>query len=332
MTELMKQASKEQLQDSFGRPITYVRVSVTDRCNLRCQYCMPEEGVPRKTHHDILRFEEMMPILSALSEMGIEKVRITGGEPLIRRGILDFAAQISSLPGIRTRSLTTNGTFLKDYAKPLKEAGITGLNISLDTLDPDKYHSLTRVGELKDVLEGLELALALGFESIKINAVLAKGFNDDEIPNLAALTKKYPIDVRFIELMPIGGCAGWAERHFMPSSEVEQLLPEIEPLKDEEIDPSSPARYFKLPDGLGRIGLIDPVSCSFCAYCNRVRLTADGKLKSCLHSDDETDLTPFLHDREALNQAIRDGVSRKQKEHHLYQQDSIHRDMVQIGG
>jgi cyclic pyranopterin phosphate synthase len=318
------------MKDGYGREISYARISVTDRCNLRCLYCMPEEGVSKKEHNDILRFEELFSIVEVLESLGINKIRITGGEPLVRRGIIDFIRKITQLKGIKKCAITTNAVLLDNYAQGLFDAGVTGINISLDTLNPDKYREITRGGNLETVLKGIEHAVNLGFESIKINSVLAKGYNDDEIKNLAELSKIYPVDVRFIELMPMGGCARWSAEHFMPSSEIIRLLPELSPVENE--DKSSPAHYYKLPNAIGKVGIINPISCKFCDKCNRIRITADGKIKSCLHSDDEVDLKPCLGDKLKIKNAVEYAIYNKQKEHHLEDKESIHRDMVRIGG
>ncbi len=268
--------------DSFGRNITYLRLSVTELCNLRCRYCMPEDGVPKRSHEEMLTEEEMVMAVSAAASLGIEKLRITGGEPLVKKNILSICEKTASVPGIRETCVTTNGVLLPKLALPLKNAGIRRVNISLDTLDRRKYAQMARRDEFDAAVAGLEAALAAGFERVKVNAVLIGGFNDDEIPALAELTRRYPLDVRFIELMPM--CAGDFKREaFISGDTVVRKLPE---LVAEEPD-GTVARLYRLPGALGSVGIISPLSCNFCDRCDRIRLTADGRLKPCLHSPAE---------------------------------------------
>ena len=269
--------------DSYGREITYLRLSVTERCNLRCRYCMPEDGICKKSHDAMLTEEEMIHAVEAAASLGIQKLRITGGEPLIKKNILSICRKAAAVEGIEEVCLTTNGTLLPQYANALKAAGVSRVNISLDTLDPQKYAHITRWGTLDQAMNGLHAALDAGFEKIKINAVLIGGFNDDEIVPLAELTKQYPVDVRFIELMPIQDHDEFGEGAFIPCKQVVQQLPEALSLPRTE----GVAQLYRLPGALGNIGLISPVSRHFCASCNRIRLTADGKLKPCLHSEQE---------------------------------------------
>lgn len=272
--------------DTFKRNINYMRVSVTELCNLRCRYCMPEDGVCKKTHDEMLSEDELVTAVSAAASIGIRKIRITGGEPLVKRNIVSICKRISSIDGIDEVCLTTNGINLDTLAEPLKEAGVNRINISLDTLDPDKFAYITRIGKLEDALKGIKAALETGFEKIKLNAVLIGGFNDDEIPSLAGLTKIWPVDMRFIEMMPMYDSGDFGPESFIPYTIVTDLLPElVEQKKD-----GSVAKLYKLPGGQGNIGLISPVSDHFCAECNRIRLTADGKVKPCLHSSAEYSL------------------------------------------
>jgi cyclic pyranopterin phosphate synthase len=268
--------------DKFGREITYLRLSVTDLCNLRCRYCMPEEGVPKKDHAAMLTEDEMILAVEAAASLGITKLRITGGEPLVKKNILSICRRAARVPGIREVCMTTNGIRLPELAVPLREAGVRRLNISLDTLDPDKYAQITRCGALSDALAGIHAALGAGFEKIKLNAVLIGGFNDDEIEEMAKLTLRYPLDMRFIELMPMGA-SGFGKEAYLPYTEVLRRLPELMPLPGE----GGAAKLYRLPGALGNVGLISPVSAHFCSGCNRLRLTADGKLKPCLHSSAE---------------------------------------------
>ena len=286
------------MKDQFGRKINYLRISVTDLCNLRCIYCMPKEGIPKIQHEDILSVEEIEEIVKVFVKLGVNKIRLTGGEPLVRKGILDIVERIGKLEGIRDFAMTTNGLLLKEYAKDLRALGLKRVNISLDTLDDKKYSSITRIGSLQRVMKGIEAAKEVGLTPIKINTVLVGGFNDDEIEDLVRLTEKEEIDVRFIELMPIGEAIKLKADHFLSNEIVLQRVPNL--IKIDGEDPSSPAVYYKLPNGKGKIGLINPVSCKFCKNCNRVRLTSQGKLKLCLHSDVEIDLREALRRGQAI--------------------------------
>lgn len=270
--------------DNYGRSIDYLRISITDLCNLRCRYCMPETGIAKQSHHDILSLEEIADVARAAAELGIRKIRITGGEPLVRRGMLDLCRQISAISGIEELAITTNGVLLSSMAEDLKAAGVSRVNISIDSLDAKKYAHLTRGGDIKQVLEGIRKAASIGLSPIKLNIVLIAGFNDDEIEDFVALTERYNIEVRFIELMPIGEGIGYWESGYLPNETVLAKVPELVSV---ESGSSGVATLYKLPDGPGRVGLINPISCSFCESCNRLRLTADGKLKPCLHSNTE---------------------------------------------
>ena len=271
------------MKDIFGREIYYLRLSVTERCNLRCRYCMPEDGICKKDHADMLTEDEMILAVQAAASLGFRKLRITGGEPLVKKNILSICARASAVEGIEEVCLTTNGILLPQMAKPLREAGVHRVNISLDTLNPEKYAHITRRDNLEAALAGIESAIDAGFSRIKINTVLIGGFNDDEVQELAMLTVRYPVDVRFIELMPMGDHGKFGQNSMIPCDTVLTRLPELEPVRAD----GGVARLFRLPDAQGNIGLISPVSSHFCAECNRIRLTADGKLKPCLHSSEE---------------------------------------------
>ena len=270
------------MKDAFGREINYLRLSVTELCNLRCRYCMPEEGVCKLRHEDLLTEEEMLMAVRAAAGLGITKVRVTGGEPLTKPNILSICRGVAHTSGIRETALTTNAFRLPELAKPLREAGVSRINISLDTLNAEKYACMTRRGRLEDALRGIDAALNAGFAQVKINVVLIGGFNDDEVPALAALTKQWPVDVRFIELMPMPGNQSFGPDSYLPVASVLDALPEAAPETEDGV-----ARLYRLPGALGRIGLISPISQHFCGSCNRIRLTADGKLKPCLHSAEE---------------------------------------------
>ena len=269
--------------DNLGRNITYLRVSLTDKCNLRCRYCMPEEGVCKRSHHEMMTEDEIVTAVKAAASLGIHKVRLTGGEPLVKKNVVSVCRRVAAVEGIREVCLTTNGIMLPELGRQLKEAGLNRINLSLDTLDPDKYAYITRIGKLEQFQKGLESALEAGFEKIKINAVLIGGFNDDEIEDLAGLTMKYPVDMRFIELMPIRDHDEFGESAYVPYSRVLEKLPQAVPVPRD----GGVAKLYRLPGAKGNIGLISPISAHFCGECNRIRLTADGKLKPCLHSADE---------------------------------------------
>ena len=269
--------------DQFGRRINYLRLSVTDKCDLRCRYCMPAEGICKKNHADMLTEDEMIAAVEAAASLGITKLRITGGEPLVKKNILSICRRAAAVEGIRDLALTTNGLRLPQMASALRDAGVKRLNISLDTLDPEKYAYITRLGSLDRFREGLEAAFRAGFEKIKLNAVLIGGFNDDEIEAMAALTLQYPLDVRFIELMPMGDSGEFGPDAYLPYDHVLRKLPQAVPVEGD----GGVAKCFRLPGALGNIGLISPVSAHFCGTCNRIRITADGKVKPCLHSADE---------------------------------------------
>ena len=288
--------------DRSGRDITYLRISVTDKCNLRCRYCMPAEGVCKKEHKDMLTEDELITAVEAAAALGIRKVRITGGEPLVKKNILSICRRTAAVPGIEEVCLTTNGTALPRLAEALREAGVHRLNLSLDTLDPEKFAYMTRTGKLEDFFAGLEAALKAGFDKIKINAVLIGGFNDDEIPALAELTLRYPVDVRFIELMPMYDGGDFGPEAYIPCQTVLAKLPGAVPVESD----GGVARLYRLPNAKGNIGLISPVSAHFCGSCNRIRLTADGKLKPCLHACEEISIKGLDFDsmKAVLEQAI----------------------------
>lgn len=315
--------------DQFGRSITYLRLSVTELCNLRCRYCMPAEGVCKKSHADMLTEDEMILAVEAAASLGITKLRITGGEPLVKKNILSICRRAAAVPGIQEVCLTTNGILLPQLAKPLREAGVRRLNLSLDTLEPDRYAYITRIGRIEDFWKGFHAALDAGFDKIKLNAVLVGGFNDDEIVPLAELTKQYPVDMRFIEMMPMCDSARFGPDAYIPFTRVLEALPEAQPVpKDGGV-----AKLYRLPGAKGNIGLISPVSAHFCGDCNRIRLTADGKVKPCLHSNAEYPLKGL--DSEGMRVQLEKAIWGKPKWHGDL--DAAHhsgagRNMNQIGG
>lgn len=315
--------------DSLGRNITYLRISVTDKCNLRCRYCMPADGVCKKAHADMLTEEEFITAVEAAAAIGITKVRITGGEPLVKKNIVSICRRTAAVEGIREVCLTTNGILLPELAKPLKEAGVRRLNLSLDTLDDEKYAYITRIGRLEDFRAGLDAAMGAGFEKIKINAVLIGGFNEDEIVPLAELTRQFPVDVRFIEMMPMYDSGDFDGSAFIPCTKVLETLPEAVPVEHD----GGVAKLYRLPGAKGNIGLISPVSAHFCGECNRIRMTADGKVKPCLHAAEEYSIKGL--DFEGMKQVLQNAIRNKPAWHGDL--DALHRsqsgrNMNQIGG
>ena len=314
--------------DQFGRSIDYLRISVTDRCDFRCRYCMPENGISKRTHADILRLEEIAEIADAAVSLGIRKIRLTGGEPLVRKGIETLCGKLKENPDLKELAITTNGALLSEKAQILKDSGVDRLNISLDTLREDRFRSITRCGELSNTLSGLDAAEKAGFRGTKINAVLIGGFNDDEFKDLVELTRNRDLTVRFIELMPIGEAAHWPSNTFLDAGTVPEQVPELQPLGSD-----GTAELYQLPGAVGKVGLIRPLSHSFCGSCSRIRLTADGMLKPCLHSDREIPLRG-LHGEELLS-ALKEGIYRKPARHYI-DRDGISgtgsRYMNEIGG
>ena len=313
------------MKDRCAREITYLRISVTDRCNYRCRYCMPEEGVAKHTHSEVCSFEELRDMAAAAVQCGVRKIRITGGEPLVRRGIVDFCQMLRELEGVEELCLTTNGSLLPELAAPLRAAGVDRLNISLDTLRPERFHAITRRGTLAEVWQGIEAAQAAGFEPLKLNCVLLGGVNEDEISDFVELTREKTWQVRFIERMPMGVCADYGSR--LPAQTVLEKCPALEKIGEEGV-----AALYRLPDGRGTVGLITPLSHEFCGACSRIRITADGRLKPCLHSDAEIVLRGLSG--EALEAAIRRGILSKPARHHLNAEGvtETHRAMNEIGG
>ena len=313
------------MKDRFGRNITYLRISVTDLCNLRCKYCMPESGVKSLCHSDILSIEEIVEIVKVASKNGIKKIRLTGGEPLVRRGFINLCKQISKIDEIEDIAITTNGVYLKSMADELFENKVRRINFSLDTLVKEKYNDITRRNDFDKTMESLFYVIKKGFK-VKINVVLIGGFNDDEIQDFVNLANKYDLEVRFIELMQIGETANWSKDKFVSNKIVLEKVPEL------EFDGvSGVAKIYKIKGQKGRIGLISPISCSFCEDCNRIRLTSDGKLKPCLHSRDEINLKGLSG--EELEEVFKKGIYEKPEKHHLEDGKSESaRDMNKIGG
>jgi len=311
--------------DAFNRPISYLRVSVTDRCNLRCIYCMPPEGIPWRPHREILRYEEIERVVRAAASLGISKVRLTGGEPLVRLGIAYLVRLIAAVPGVDDLAITTNGSLLVDHAEELASAGLKRVNVSLDTLKPERYSRITRLGDLSNVLEGIAAAERAGLRPLKINSVVARGMNDDEVLDFARLTLEREWHIRFIEIMPLGqwqGVDGEWENSIVTAAEMRQRIEtDLGPLEPVRASMGNgPARYYRLPGALGTIGFISPVSGHFCYQCNRLRLTADGRLRPCLLSDYEIDLRTALRRGAGvaeIRELIIHSIVTKPERHHL---------------
>jgi len=306
------------LSDSFQRPIDYLRISVTDRCNLRCIYCMPTEGIDLLPHEDILSYEEIYRVAQAAAELGIKKVRITGGEPLVRIGLSSLIRMLSQIDTIDDIALTTNGTLLAQYAAELKAAGLRRVNISLDTLKAEKFRQITRGGNLDDVRTGIAAATAAGLNPIKINVVVMAGINDDELLDFAHKTVADGWHVRFIEHMPFN--REMAHTSFVSVNEIRERLAVLGELEPCTFKGNGPAKYYRLPQGKGTIGFITPISEHFCFNCNRLRLTADGKLRPCLLSEQEIDVRQSLRrgiSAEELKKLIKKAVDSKPRQHKL---------------
>ena len=317
------------MKDTFKREITYLRISLTDLCNLRCTYCMPPEGVKKCEHRAILSLEEIEEIAREAAALGVRKIRLTGGEPLVRRGMTALCRKLRAIPELEELTVTTNGILLPGLAAELKAAGVDRVNISLDTLDPEKYRRITRTGSLEDALAGIQAAKEAGLTPLKLNCVLIGGFNDDEIPALASLTQEESVEVRFIELMPIGDTAGFGPEAYLPCEAVLERLPRLERLPEN----GGVAERYRLPGAAGAVGLIRPLSRCFCARCNRIRLTADGRLKPCLHSREEIPVRG-LHG-EALRRQLEKAILHKPEQHGALSarfRSETDRNMNQIGG
>lgn len=322
------------MQDQFNRNIEYLRISVTDRCNLRCRYCMPAEGIQWMPHDSILSFEEILRLIKISIRFGFRRFRITGGEPLVRKGILPFLEQAAQIPGVDDLMLTTNGILLAEYAFDLMRVGVQRVNVSLDTLDPERFRYITRGGDVNQVLQGIFRSLEAGLHPVKINVVVSRSQNFEELPKLTELARNYPLHVRFIELMPIGASDDRSD--FVPIAEMQKLL-DIQDVKaTDDVQGGGPAEYYRPTGFQGTVGFISALSRHFCHTCNRVRLTADGKLRPCLHSSYEVDL------RQALRSGAKDaevadlfakGVWLKPAQHHMNEQEwQDKRLMSQIGG
>ena len=324
-----------ELTDSYGRTINYLRISVTDRCNMRCVYCMPADGIPFIDHNTILSYEDMLRIAETAVAVGIEKIRVTGGEPLVRRGILPFLTKLAAIPGLRQLVLTTNGLLLDEMAESLRRAGVQRLNISLDSLRPETFAAVTRGADLNRVLAGIDAAERAGFP-IKINMVVMRGVNDQEVLDFAAMTLEKPVTVRFIEYMPAIRSNDWQSLVVPGETILERIGARFSMTRLERETAAGPAKIFRIDGATGTIGVITPVSGHFCGECNRIRVTSVGRARSCLFSDAEYDLKPILAsgDREALTEALRSVVARKPVRHFFSEEDPQHTPftMAAIGG
>jgi cyclic pyranopterin phosphate synthase len=313
------------LTDGYGRKITYLRISVTDRCNLRCVYCMPEDGISLLNHNEIISYEDILRLVGVLSNHGVNKIRITGGEPLVRKGLTGFIENMGRISGIKDISMTTNGIFLEKYAGELYNAGLKRINISLDSLKEDRFYRITRTGNLKDVLTGIKLAKKTGFNPLKINTVLIKGINDDEIIDFVNFAKEFELNLRFIEYMPIGGNIAEA----VTSKEIEEkiksefadfsLITDSQNKNEGAIRRNSVSKEFGFKNSRAVIGFISPLSEHFCGDCNRLRLTASGNLRLCLFYDTEYNIKDILNERddEAIFEKISDIIKLKQYKHNF---------------
>ena len=322
-----------ELFDTYGRRIRYLRLSVTDRCNLRCQYCMPAGGVPKRQHGEILSYEDLYRVAREAVAMGIDKIRLTGGEPLVRKGLLPFVERLAQLPGLKELVLTTNGLLLRELAKPLRDAGVKRLNISLDSLKPEVFAAITRGGDLQRVLDGIEVALAAGFPPPKINMVVMRGVNDAEVLQFAALTLDRAYTVRFIEYMPNLQEPGWQDR-CVPGSELLERIGRHYPLLPlVSSETAGPAKNFKIAGAAGALGFITPISGHFCGSCNRIRVSASGMAHSCLFAGTSLDLKPALAtgSDDELRRTLQAMVRHKPLGHILEQEQGYRRAFAMSG-
>jgi GTP 3',8-cyclase len=326
------------LFDPYKRKINYLRISVTDRCNLRCCYCMPEEGIPLIPHERILTYEEILRVVRIFAEEGISKVRVTGGEPLVRKGIVDFISRLARIDAIKDLSLTTNGVLLKELAFDLKQAGLDRVNISLDSLKRERFSEIARKDDYNRVWAGIEEALRVGLSPIKINMVAIRGVNDDEIEDFARLTMRLPLTVRYIEYMPAGNGKEWSEESVLTLPQIQSRIEKLGRLISIPQDQwDGPARRYRIEGALGEIGLIGAVSDHFCRDCNRLRLTPDGRIRLCLFSDEEIDVRDILRrggSDDELREKFNAALKAKPERHHIrtHQFKKCQRNMSAIGG
>ncbi|GAB6137759.1 GTP 3',8-cyclase MoaA [Halanaerobaculum tunisiense] len=319
--------------DDYGRLIDYLRISITDRCNLRCHYCMPPQGVEFVDHNQILSYEQILKIVNAGAELGIKKIRLTGGEPLVRKGVVDLVKMLNEISGIEEIALTTNGILLPKYGKDLAKAGLERVNISLDTLQADKFKEITCFNKYQQVLSGIKTALKVGLDPVKINVVVMKGINDDEVLDFVNLTRKYPVHVRFIEFMPSGDKKTEQEKRYLGIGKLKKLIKKEERLLPTQFDKGNgPAYYYQVEESLGTIGFISPISNHFCSDCNRLRLTSTGQLRPCLCSEEEINLKGKVGSKQELQQQFIKAVKKKPEDHSLNNKNNFAKNMSQIGG
>lgn len=326
-----------ELRDKFERVIDYMRISITDRCNLRCVYCMPEKGVRLFERREILSFEEIIRVVRIAVSLGVRKIRLTGGEPLARKNIFFLIASLKAIKGLEDISLTTNGILLEKYAKGLADSGLNRINVSLDTLRPERYREITRGGDISFVLKGIDAAEGAGLLPVKINMVPIRNLNDDEITDFARMTITTPRHVRFIEFMPIGSRDLWSDEKYISTDELRKTVEKIAPLTPVRLRKHGPAKYFRLEGASGVIGFISALTHHFCDDCNRLRLTAEGRLRPCLFSETEIDLKPALRmqssDKE-IERLLRLAIEVKPEGHKIDQRDDLSslKNMSRIGG
>lgn len=330
-------AGERITRDAYGRPMTYLRISLTDRCNLRCVYCMPAQGMKFIPRPELLTDEEILRVIGAAAKIGFSKIRLTGGEPTIRPHVVDIVREIAGIPGIDDITMTTNGLLLERMAHDLKAAGLRRINISIDTLVPERYTRITRGGKIDKVFAGIAAAEDAGLTPIKLNAVVVRGQNDDEVADLAGLTIDQPVQMRYIEVMPLEGVGDVHDESMVTTEETIEIIERTHgKLLQREAPLGDPARIYQIQGAVGTIGFISPVSQPFCSFCNRIRLTADGKLRLCLLRNDEVDVRDILRGggtEDDLIEQIRYGVWRKPWGHGLAEGDrNIGRGMSQIGG
>lgn len=317
------------MTDAYGRSLSYLRVSITQDCNLRCRYCAPEGASPL-CGEAALSFDDLFTLVRAFVRRGVRKVRVTGGEPLTRPGVTAFIARVAALPGVREVDLTTNGLLLARQAAALKAAGLSRVNVSLDSLSYSKYREITGGGHLSAALEGIAAAKRAGLGPVKVNTVLIRGFNDGEVGDFIEWSHEQDVEVRFIELMPIGCGRSWAKERFLSAAEVLAAHPALIPAGRRDL--SSTAALYRVAGSRARIGFITPMSCDFCAHCSRLRLSACGRVRACLHSARETDLTPGLADPALLDTLIAQTAAEKPRAHRLAQGEFVPEGMYRIGG
>ncbi len=325
------------MQDQYGRVVTYLRVSVTDRCNLRCRYCMPLEGVRFKDLDDVLTWDEILRVVRTAATLGIRRIRVTGGEPTTRPGLVDFVREVAATPGIEDVSMTTNGMLFADMADDLRAAGLKRVNISLDSLVPERFRHLTHYGDFDAVWRSVEAALAVGLDPVKLNCVALRGENDDEIADFVELTRERPLHVRFIELMPLGTSHPWTRERLFSAEEIRERIAERFEIVPDELEGGGPAKYYRVPGFTGTVGVITAMTENFCHNCNRVRLTADGELQPCLGSLLAMDLRGPLRSGIAddeLRRLLAKGIRAKPEKHLMdeYLEETAGRRMWTIGG